>query len=137
MLIPLVEFSRCCRISAGNDFVLLLPTFGSHILWVLLISPSHPLSIVNEIRPRLCDNFESEDRCLVPAFGLTVLVSRVTDQQTEDVMHKFNELTRRKFFDIAAGGAAVGLASTVTGAWSKTPDSAASVKGENYPDVNQ
>jgi esterase FrsA len=52
-------------------------------------------------------------------------------------MHKFNELTRRGFFDIAAGGAAVALASTVTGAWSKTPDSTASVKGENYPDVNQ
>jgi hypothetical protein len=37
-------------------------------------------------------------------------------------MNKFNELTRREFFDIAAGGAALGLSSTVTGAWSKAPD---------------
>src|SRR5580765_6718321 len=52
-------------------------------------------------------------------------------------MQKFNELTRRDFFDFAAGGAAVALASTVTGLWSKTADSTASVKRENHPNMNQ
>jgi tetratricopeptide (TPR) repeat protein len=47
-------------------------------------------------------------------------------------MHRLNKSTRREFFDIAVGGPALALASTVTAARSKSPDAVESLSEENY-----
>src|ERR1700693_2209946 len=56
---------------------------------------------------------------------------------SEEFMYRLNKSTRRDFFDIAAGGAALALASTVTGAWSKTPDAIEPFNKVNHPEVAQ